>query len=51
MRYMSRRTSAPFLFVVVLIPVIKIVRTLEQGYLFGKEKEKLNHLLFMGDLW
>ena len=40
-----------FLFVVALIPVIKIVRILEQGYLFGKGKEKLNRLLFMGDLW
>ena len=40
-----------FLFVVALIPVIKIVRILEQGYLFGKGKEKLKRLLFMGDLW
>ena len=40
-----------FLFVVALIPVIKIVRILEQGYLFGKGKERLKRLLFMGDLW
>ena len=40
-----------FLFVVALIPVIKIVRILEQGYLFGKGKERLKRQLFMGDLW
>ena len=27
-----------------------ILRTLKQGYSFGKGKERLNHLLFMDDL-
>ena len=38
------------LFVVALIPVTIILRTLKQGYSFGKGKERLNHLLFMDDL-
>ena len=38
------------LFVVALIPVTIILRTLKQGYSLGKGKEKLNHLLFMNDL-
>ena len=38
------------LFVVALIPVTIILRTLKQGYSFGKGKERLNHLLFMGNL-
>ena len=40
----------PLLFVVALIPGTKILRTLQQGYSFGKGKERLNHLLFMDDL-
>ena len=35
---------------VVSIPVTIILRTLKQGYSFGKGKERLNHLLFMDDL-
>ena len=38
------------LFVVALIPVTIILRTLNQGYSLGKGKERLNHLLFMDDL-
>ena len=38
------------LFVVALIPVTIILRTLKQEYSFGKGKESLNHLLFMDDL-
>ena len=40
---------SPLLFVVALIPVTIILRTLKQGYSFGKGKERLNHLLFMDD--
>ena len=36
------------LFVVALIPVAVILRTLKQGYSFGKGKERLNYLLLMG---
>ena len=42
--------GAPLLFVVVLIPVAIILRTMKQGYSFGKGNEKLNHLLFMANL-
>ena len=35
---------SPLLFVVALITVTKIFRTLEQGYSFGKGKEMLNDL-------
>ena len=35
---------------VALIPVTIILRTLKQGYSFGKGKERLNHILFMDDL-
>ena len=41
---------SPLLFVIALIPVTIILRTLKQGYSFGKGKEKLSHLLFMNDL-
>ena len=41
---------SPLLFVIALIPVTIIFRTLKQGYSFGKGKEKLSHLLFMNDL-
>ena len=39
----------PLVFVIALIPVAIILRTLKQKYSFGKEKEMLNHLLFMDD--
>ena len=38
------------LFVVALIPVTIIIRTLKQGYSFGKRKKRLNHLLLVDDL-
>ena len=38
------------LFLVTLIPVTIILRTLKQEHSFGKDKERLNHLLFMDDL-
>ena len=38
------------LFVVALIAVRIILRTLREGHSFGKGKERLNHLLFMDDL-
>ena len=41
---------SPLLFVVALIPVTIILRTLKQGYSIGKGRERLNHLLFMDDL-
>ena len=41
---------SPLLFVVALIPVTIILRTLKQGYSFGKGKERLNHLLFMDEM-
>ena len=40
----------PLLFVVALVTVTIILRTLKQQYSFGKGKQKLNHLLFMDDL-
>ena len=43
----SRRIFSPLLFVVALIPVTIILRTLKQGYSCGEGKERLNHLLFM----
>ena len=43
-------SMSSLLFVVALIPVTIILRTLKQGYSFGKGKERLNHLLFMDDL-
>ena len=41
---------SPLLFVVAMIPVTIILRTLKQGYSFGKEYRSLNHLLFIDDL-
>ena len=41
---------SPLLFVVALVPVTVILRTLKQGNSFRKVKERLNHLLFMDDL-
>ena len=41
---------SPLLFVVALIPVTIILRTLKQGYSFGKGKEILNNLLFKDNL-
>ena len=35
---------------IALIPGTIILRTLKQGYSFGKGKERFNHLLFMDDL-
>ena len=39
------------LFVVTLSSVTKFLRTLKQGYSFGTGNGRLNHLLFMNDLW
>ena len=39
----------PLLFAIVLIPHALVLRALKPGYLFGKGKEKLNHLLLMDD--
>ena len=41
---------SPLLFVVSLLPLAPVLRKMKQGYSFGKEKSKLNQLLFMGDL-
>ena len=41
---------SPLLFVVALIPITIILRTVKQGYSFGKGKGRLNHVLFMDDL-
>ena len=41
---------SPLLFLVALIPITIILRTIKQGYSFGKGKERLNYLLFMDDL-
>ena len=38
---------SPLLFLVALIPITIILRTIKQGYSFRKGKERLNHLLFM----
>ena len=35
------------LFVVSLLPLTLVLRKMEQGYSFGKEKSNLNRLLFM----
>ena len=40
---------SPLLFVVSLIPVTIILRTLKQGYSFRKGKDRLNHLLLMDE--
>ena len=41
---------SPLLFLVALIPITIILRTIKRGYSFGKGKERLNQLLFMDDL-
>ena len=41
---------SPLLFLVLLIPITIILRTIKQRYSFGKGKERLNYLLFMDDL-
>ena len=41
---------SPLLFVVSLLLLTLVLRKMKQESSFGKEKNKLNHLLFMDDL-
>ena len=41
---------SPILFVMALIPLSEILRKIKMGYSLGKDRGKLNHLLFMDDL-
>ena len=40
----------PLVFVLALIPLSLILRKVKAAYEFSESKEKINHLLFMGDL-
>ena len=42
---------SPLLFVMVLIPLTRVLRKEKEGFFFGNSKKrKINHLLFMDDL-
>ena len=41
---------SPLLFVICMMPLTLLLRREKIGYLFGREKRMLNHLLFMDDL-
>ena len=41
---------SPILFVLALIPLSIILNKAKEGYSLGKDRAKLNHLLFMDDL-
>ena len=43
-------TLSPLLFAIALIPLTLILRDCKEAYEFYKNKEKLNHLLYMDDL-
>ena len=43
-------TLSPLLFVIALIPLKLILCDCKEAYEFYKNKEKLNHLLYMDDL-
>ena len=43
-------TLSPLLFVVAMIPLTHVLRKMKSGYEFTKNKEKINHLLYMDDL-
>ena len=41
---------SPLVFVLVLIPLSLILRKAKAAYEFSESKEKINHLLFMGEV-
>ena len=41
---------SPLLFVMCLIPLTMILRKSEPSYQFAKNRERINHLLYMDDL-
>ena len=41
---------SPFLFVICLLPMFLILRKMKAGHGLGKNRPKLNHLLYMDDL-
>ena len=41
---------SPLLFVITLIPLISVLKMTKHGYEFAKNREKINHLLYMDDL-
>ena len=43
-------TLSPLLFAIALIPLTLVLRDCKEAYEFYKNKEKLNHLLYMDDL-
>ena len=43
-------TLSPLLFVLALIPLTTLLNGLDQDYRMGKNRGKINHLLFMDDL-
>ena len=45
-----KRNLSPILFVLALIPLSIILNKVKEGYSLGKDRAKLNHLLFIDDL-
>ena len=41
---------SPLLFVITLIPLTSVLKKTKHGYEFAKNREKINHLLYMDDL-
>ena len=41
---------SPLLFVITLIPLTSVLKMTKHGYEFAKNREKINHLLYMDDL-
>ena len=41
---------SPILFVLAMIPLSVVLNNMEAGYSLGRNRRKLNHLLFMDDL-
>ena len=41
---------SPILFVLALIPLSKLLNDMKDGYHLGKNRPKVNHLLYMDDL-
>ena len=41
---------SPILFVLALIPLSAVLRKMKDGYNLGRDRGKINHLLFMDDL-
>ena len=41
---------SPLLFVITLIPLTSVLKMTKPGYEIGKNREKINHLLYIDDL-